>query len=214
MDSTIVTHEAQAIGNIVNFESELRASPGLQGILGTFKVWYVYVNSDGGLACAPSKFVSYQDNTADKHLKENGKHGSRHGNKARPNLSRWFVELDQQSAEYRRLLGEISRLYGLYGKHPQPLTIFKHKTDPSEPLVKIQTQAAIENWIVHNPDICGGKPTVKGTRMRVSDVLGLLAGGESVETILEDYPSLRRYHIEAALGYAAMAIDHPVIRAA
>jgi uncharacterized protein (DUF433 family) len=45
-------------------------------------------------------------------------------------------------------------------------------------------------WIVSDPEICHGKPIFKGTRVLVSDVLELLAAGESFESILREYPSL------------------------
>ena len=72
----------------------------------------------------------------------------------------------------------------------------------------------LDAWIVHDPEICSGRPTLRGTRVRVSDVLQLLAAGETTGRILADYPSLRQEHIEAALGYAAAAVDHRLIKAA
>ena len=50
---------------------------------------------------------------------------------------------------------------------------------------------------------CGGRPCIRGQRIRVSDVLELLAAGASYEEILADYPSLEREDILAALDYAA-----------
>lgn len=54
-----------------------------------------------------------------------------------------------------------------------------------------------------NPLICHGKPIIKGTRIMVSTILGALAGGDSIEIILEDYPSLAREDIQAALTFAS-----------
>ncbi len=53
-----------------------------------------------------------------------------------------------------------------------------------------------------DPAICHGKPVVQGTRVLVSTLLGALAGGDSVETLLEDYPSVTREDIVAALEFA------------
>ena len=50
-----------------------------------------------------------------------------------------------------------------------------------------------------NPAICHGKPVVRGTRVLVSTVLGALGAGDSVETILEDYPNISREDIQAVL---------------
>ncbi|GAA5502661.1 hypothetical protein Dxin01_02405 [Deinococcus xinjiangensis] len=64
-----------------------------------------------------------------------------------------------------------------------------------------------------NPQQCGGRPCIRGMRIRVSDVLDLLAAGVSVEEILQDYPDLERDDIYAALLYAARYLDHPRLSA-
>ncbi len=61
-------------------------------------------------------------------------------------------------------------------------------------------------WIVADPEICHGKPIFKRTRVLVSDVLELLAAGESFEEILEEYPSLTEEMIKEALEYSAKII--------
>lgn len=61
---------------------------------------------------------------------------------------------------------------------------------------------------------CGNRPCVRGMRMRVSDVLGMLAEGMLPDEILEDYPYLERDDIKAVLLYAARQFDHPILRAA
>ena len=57
--------------------------------------------------------------------------------------------------------------------------------------------------IITDQKVCGGRPVIKGTRMRVSDVLDLLAAGETRQAILEDYPYLEDADITAVLKYAA-----------
>jgi len=59
---------------------------------------------------------------------------------------------------------------------------------------------------------CGGRPCIRGQRIRVSDVLELLAAGASVEEIQADYPSLEREDILAAIEYAAHQTDHVVLQ--
>jgi uncharacterized protein (DUF433 family) len=59
---------------------------------------------------------------------------------------------------------------------------------------------------------CGGRPCVRGLRIRVSDILELLAAGASFQEILSDYPSLEREDILAAIEYAAHQIDHVVLQ--
>ncbi len=62
-------------------------------------------------------------------------------------------------------------------------------------------------------DQCGGRPCIRGMRIRVIDVLELLAAGESREQILQDYPYLEPDDITASLLYAARRIDHPNVAA-
>ena len=65
-----------------------------------------------------------------------------------------------------------------------------------------------------DPAQCGGRPCLRGLRIRVSDVLDLLAAGAGREEILGDYPMLEDGDITAALEYAARQSDHPVLRVA
>ena len=60
---------------------------------------------------------------------------------------------------------------------------------------------------------CGGRPCIRGQRIRVSDILELLANGASYEEILADYTSLEREDILAAIEYAAHQADHSVLQA-
>jgi uncharacterized protein (DUF433 family) len=68
--------------------------------------------------------------------------------------------------------------------------------------------------ITIDPEQCGGRPCIRGMRVRVKDILELLAAGVPSETILQDYPYLEREDIQAALEYAALQVDHPVLRSA
>ncbi|KYC42177.1 hypothetical protein WA1_19510 [Scytonema hofmannii PCC 7110] len=65
--------------------------------------------------------------------------------------------------------------------------------------------------ITVNPKQCGGRPCIRGMRIRVSDVLDLFAAGLSAEDILEEMPDLEMDDLKAALLYAARKLDHPVL---
>lgn len=65
--------------------------------------------------------------------------------------------------------------------------------------------------ITVNPRQCGGRPCIRGMRIRVSDVLDLFAAGLSAEEILEDLPDLEMDDIRASLTYAARKLNHPVL---
>lgn len=68
--------------------------------------------------------------------------------------------------------------------------------------------------ITIEPGKCGGRPCIRGLRIRVKDVLALLAAGASHQEILEDYPDLEEADILAALAFAAGQSDHLILRAA
>ena len=64
--------------------------------------------------------------------------------------------------------------------------------------------------ITIDPEVCNGKPTIRGLRITVKTVLEYLAAGESLENILDAYPVLEREDILAAIQYAAKMTDHEV----
>jgi uncharacterized protein (DUF433 family) len=68
--------------------------------------------------------------------------------------------------------------------------------------------------ITVEPGKCGGRPCIRGMRMRVTDILQLLSADASYEEILEDYPDLERADILAAIAYAAHQTDHIVLQSA
>lgn len=68
--------------------------------------------------------------------------------------------------------------------------------------------------ITVDPNQCGGRPCLRGLRIRVKDVLDLLAAGADHDEILADYPLLEAGDITASLEYAARQADHPVLRVA
>ncbi|WP_026103247.1 DUF433 domain-containing protein [Pseudanabaena sp. PCC 6802] len=65
--------------------------------------------------------------------------------------------------------------------------------------------------ITVNPRQCGGRPCIRGMRIRVSDVLDLFAAGLSAEQILEELPDLEMDDLKAALAYASRKLNHPVL---
>jgi uncharacterized protein (DUF433 family) len=66
--------------------------------------------------------------------------------------------------------------------------------------------------ITVNPNQCGGRPCIRGMRIRVKDVLDLLAAGVPETEILEDFPYLEPEDIRAALEFAAGQSDHPILQ--
>jgi uncharacterized protein (DUF433 family) len=76
-----------------------------------------------------------------------------------------------------------------------------------------ETMSSFMDRITINPEQCGGRPCIRGMRIRVIDVLDLFAAGLSAEQILEEMPDLEREDLQAALQYAARCLDHPVLAA-
>jgi uncharacterized protein (DUF433 family) len=64
------------------------------------------------------------------------------------------------------------------------------------------------------PDKCGDRPCIRGMRIRVSDILGMLAEDVSPEEILRDFPYLEADDVKAALAYGARQADHAVLQPA
>jgi len=65
--------------------------------------------------------------------------------------------------------------------------------------------------ITINPDQCGGRPCIRGMRIRVLDVLDLYAAGLSSEQILQEMPDLEREDLVAALTFASKKLDHAIL---
>lgn len=71
----------------------------------------------------------------------------------------------------------------------------------------------VADRITVNPKQCGGRPCVRGMRIRVIDVLDLLAAGLTRKKILEEHPDLEPEDVSACLRYASHQLDHPVLAA-
>jgi uncharacterized protein (DUF433 family) len=71
----------------------------------------------------------------------------------------------------------------------------------------------IADRITVNPDQCGGRPCIRGMRIRVSDVLDLLANGLSAADVVAELPDLERDDVAACLRFASRRLDHPVLAA-
>jgi uncharacterized protein (DUF433 family) len=67
--------------------------------------------------------------------------------------------------------------------------------------------------ITMNPEQCGGRPCIRGMRIRVTDVLDLLGAGLSAEQVLEELPDLEPEDVRAALQFASRKLDHPILAA-
>ena len=64
-----------------------------------------------------------------------------------------------------------------------------------------------QQYIVRDPNVCGGEPVIKGTRVTVRTILASLAEGAKAEEILEDFPTLKEEDIRAVIAFAAASAE-------
>ena len=212
LDSVLVTGPEQAIENILRYQIALddeQRGAELRGLMSRVHAWYA-VRPDGGRwLFGPSKFVGYVDNTAATYFV---KRSSRDGRKTEDILRQWFhtVEPGTRQAD---TLGQALRNFLQSHGHPAPrkgarisllAEVFDHVVSVPE----------VSGRVVIDPAICAGRPHIRNTRVRVSDILQLMASGVSSAEILDDYPYLDEADLRAALAWAAGAVDHRVMFAA
>ena len=85
--------------------------------------------------------------------------------------------------------------------------------DPLPRALPMGQTVELMDRITVNPDQCGGRPCVRGMRIRVSDVLDLLAVGLTAEQVVDELPDLTREDVTACLRFASRRLGHPVLAA-
>ena len=212
----LVSSAADAMANIHRFASDFRRNPALQARVTLAHDWYA-VRGDDGWVFGFSKFVGYRDNNATRYLRmaQSGMNG---GN-TEARLRNWFAPVDLDSPLGRELHERLGEFLALRGRLPRKsirINVLTSDLDKSgdAPSSAREASADFLSRISTDPRICGGRPCIKGTRMRVSDIVDMLAHGAERAEILGDFPYLAEEDIAAALAYAARATDHRVIRAA
>ena len=75
----------------------------------------------------------------------------------------------------------------------------------------LRTVNTLAERITVDPEQCGGRPCIRGMRIRVSDVLDLFAAGLTAEQIIEEMPDLEPEDLQASLRFASRWLDHPVL---
>ena len=77
-------------------------------------------------------------------------------------------------------------------------------------MYKIVAMSELLERVTVNPEQCGGRPCIRGMRIRVVDILDLLAAGLSADELLKELPDLEIDDVKAALQYAARQLDPPL----
>lgn len=198
----------QVQNNLRSFDMD---EPSLLGILAYVRRWYA-VETQAGWVFGPSKFIGYADMDAKTYF---AKHGQLDGRVTEKTLEAWFVELNSQDGLAAKLASDLRDLLARRGKSLN-----------SKARIHVLKERALESRITRKPpqdpvdritfdaEMLGGKPCIRGMRIRVADILEMLAGGATRQEILEDFPYLQDEDITASLQFAAGAVDHRHIRAA
>ncbi len=185
--------------------------PDLLDILAYVRSWYALETAEGW-AFGPSKFIGYADMDAKKYFEL---HAQLDGRVTDKNLEAWFVELNSQDALAKMLLGHLRGILAQRGKSLNvKARILVLREQAQESKIATKTPAGPETRITFDAEMLGGKPCIRNMRIRVTDVLEMLAGGATRREILEDFPYLQDEDITASLQFAAGAVDHRHIKAA
>lgn len=211
-DSILVTSPEQAIENILRYQMALdddERGAKLRDLMSRVHAWYAIRSDDGQWLFAPSKFVGYVDNSAVSYFLERG---SRDGRKTEDILQQWFHAIEpgtRQADTLDQALRDFLQRHGHSGPRKGArisllAEVFDH----------VEGAPEASGRVVIDPSTCAGRPHIRNTRVRVSDILQLMASGVSSKEILDDYPYLDEADLRAAMAWAAGAVDHRVMFAA
>ncbi len=214
----LVDSPAQAIENIHRYQIEIRSSRELARRMTSAHAWYAVESDDGAWLFGPSKFIGYVGLTAETYLTMSARHyepaeDRLDGRKTEPVLRRWFEPStrngDVLRDSLRSFLTECQQ-------HARPNAKARVCVLKKEFVSVLDARSAHSGGdrICIDQAICGGRPHIRGTRVRVSDILSMLAEGASQRQILADYPYLAAEDLKAALAFGAAASEHRIVLAA
>jgi uncharacterized protein (DUF433 family) len=209
----LVTSAAEARANIDRYEQQLARSSELQRIMSYARSWHGYLAADGRWRVAPSKFVGYVDNDAAEYART---HRQRDGRRTERALAAWSEKAEPGSAIHEDMIAAVMRLFAEHDRTPNRLirvnVLASQRPAASGPTG--MSRSELQARITAKAGVCGGRPTIRGMRIRVSDILDMLAAGASRQEILADYPYLEDEDISASLAYAAESAGHRIVSAA
>ena len=211
MTHALVDSLEKAIENIARYQAEVQKEPGLGRRMMFVRAWYAARSDDGAWIFGPSKFIGYAGSTAEAYLSTTDVRAHRPREAV---LKRWFDVVPLATPLGAELADALRKFVNAFG-HPGPrknawICVQKDLLAGRMGLSNVEFQGRIHV----NAAICGGRPHIRGTRVRVSDILDMLASGASPSEILADYPYLSEADLKAALAYGAAAAAHRVILAA
>ena len=213
--SRLVSSADEVFSSIAAYDRTARANVQFKERAGYARSWYAYRDPSGSWRFGPSKFVGYKNLSAKEYLAESGPDGELDGRQTERVLSEWFSPVEPHTRLGRELADALRDYLAGLNQVPNARTRINVLTSQIGPAASVAAASDdILNRITSDPRICGGRPCIKGTRMRVADILEALAHGATREELLRDFDYLSDEDITAALIYAARVSDHRVIRVA
>lgn len=210
---TRVATLAEAAANIRRFADEIADSLEMQSRLSLVHDWYALGLAPGQWAFGPSKFVGRKDNTITNYLKTAGE-GPIGSEEALAPLS---AGVESGTRFERELIEALEEFLARFGSRPRSkctIRVILENEAAAALMPRPNNDQALRARISSDPRICGGRPCIKGTRMRVADIVEAIAEGVTKEQLLADFDYLTADDVAAALRYAARATDHRVVRSA
>lgn len=207
----VVISVNEVIDNIRTYSQSVANYAGLIARIKQHPAWYAAKDESGRWMFGPSKFVGYREANPKAYL---ANYSRKDGKETEPALLEWFVQVDPETAFGRELRDEFVRFAESFGKTPNRRWRVSVTAEELAARGGRRLKSLPDERIAFDPEICGGRPRIAGTRVRVSDIVAAMAEGASAKEILEDFPYLSAEDISAALSYAANAVDHRVLKAA
>lgn len=213
--SRLVSSVDEVLASIAAYDRTARANVQFKERAGYARSWYAYRGPSGSWRFGPSKFVGYKSLSAKEYLSESASDGELDGRQTERVLSAWFSPVEPDTRLGRELADALRDYLAGLNQVPNARTRINVLSSQIDPAASAAASSDdILSRITSDPRICGGRPCIKGTRMRVVDILEALAHGASKEELLRDFDYLTEEDIAAALLYAARVSDHRVIRVA
>lgn len=198
------------------YAETLPLSKGLQERIKRHSAWYAVKGESGKWLFGPSKFIGYAENTAENYLRE---YSRLDGKDTEPTLRAWFEPVEEDTQFFQTLKLEFCKFAEAFGKTPKANWRVSIACDESFNNNAARRKIAADkvNYLERisiDADTCGGRPRIKNTRIRVCDILDMIANGASQDEILDDFNQLSREDILAAVKFASVTFNHPVLFAA
>lgn len=210
-----VTSVEEVIENIRHYQDAVQQSKELQARMARVWSWYAFKDDSGIWKFAPSKFIGYRPASVKLYLAESGQGGELDGRTTERVLAQWFTTAEPGSRLERELAEVLRKFLAGFAKAPGARARINVANENLAVMQRLAVNANdFFNRITSDPAICGGRPCIKGTRMRVADIVEAIGHGATQQELLGDFDYLTEQDIAAALLYAARATEHRIVRTA